>query len=228
MSLAYDEIQYGPHDRVPASRKRRLAIRKGVRARPKTWWTKERVISGLIRFYRERKVVPTGQDEYHQMVKGSGMASRRRYPSAYSVLRHFATFRQAWKAAGVPVNNAEEEYTALEDWYIREAIGIIPRAEIARDLDRSEGGVKRYMYQNGLNIRRAIGWTIHRTEAVTQVPARVIIRYMDRGDLPYYRGTQCVYIDPADLLVVEEIDWTNPPADVSHPWLPFDPLAQGG
>ncbi len=207
---------YSPHDRVPATVQRRLAIRKGIAANNRTWWTKARVINGLVRFYREKKVAPTSTEKYHEMVRGSGKAHEARYPSFYAVLRYFRTFRQAWRAAGVPVNNAEEEYTALEDWYIREAIGIIPRAEIARDLDRSEGGVKRYMYQNGLNIRRALGWTIHRTEAVTQVPARVIIRYMDRGDLPFYRGTQCTYIDPADLLVVEEIDWANPPADLER------------
>jgi hypothetical protein len=217
MSVALKDTQeYGPHDRVPASSQRRLAIRRGMKARREDWWTRERVITGLLRFYRERKVAPTAFHKYHAMVKGSGSAEERRYPSAYAVFKHFATMRQAWKAAGVPVNNSEEEYSDLETWYIREAIGIIPRAEIARDLGRTEGGIKRWMYDHGLMCRRSLGWTAHRVGQVAQIPAHVLRKYMDRGELAYYRGNKCLFFDPADLLVVSEIDWENAPAELER------------
>ncbi len=206
----------GPHDRVPASRDRRLAIRRGITARREPWWTKERVLTGLLRFYRERKAAPTAFHLYHDLVKGSGMAADRRYPSSYAVFKHWPTMRQAWKAAGVPIDNAEESYTDLDDWYIREAIGILTRAEIARDLGRTEGGLKRRMYELGLMCRRSVGWTQHRIEEVAQVPSHLLRKYMDRGDLPFYRGSTFLFFDPADLLVVGEIDWTNPPAELER------------
>ena len=44
----------------------------------------------------------------------------------------------------------------------------------------------------------------------------VIWKYADRGLLPYWRGSHCTYIDPADLLVIKEIDWNNPPTELAE------------
>lgn len=209
-----------PQDPRPVSPRRRLAIRSALSVREeahrRTYWTRERVVTGLLRFYRERGIAPTGYDQYHQMVKGKGQTSARRYPSSYAVMRHFATFREAWRAVGVAVNRAEEPWTDLDDWYIREAAGLVPRVEIARDLERTEGGVKRRMYELGLIASRAQGWTAHRLEREVGIPSHVLRRYMDRGELPYLRTHKYLFFDPADFLVVEEIDWGNPPAELAR------------
>jgi hypothetical protein len=70
--------------------------------------------------------------------------------------------------------------------------------------------------------------------------------YIRRGQLPAFKGAKHVYIDPADLLVVDEIDWRHPPAELesvvlnalrqrlirlfvhqSVRWLPDQPRAAG-
>jgi len=99
---------------------------------------------------------------------------------------------------------------------VREAIGILPRAQIAADLKRSDAAVKRWLYDHGLRIKDALGWTAHRFERVAQVPAHRLRGYMDRGELPYYKGSTCTYFDPADFLVVEEVDWRHPPAELER------------
>ncbi|HMX29109.1 MAG TPA: hypothetical protein PKC13_26220, partial [Blastocatellia bacterium] len=56
----------------------------------------------------------------------------------------------------------------------------------------------------------------HRVMRVTQVPDHILRKYADRGDLPYLRGSKCIYVDPADLLIIEEIDWEHPPAELAE------------
>ena len=182
----------------------------------RTWWTLERVTAGLRRFYREHRVAPLSTAAYHGMTKGTGMGPRRPFPSAYAVLRHFRTFREAWTAVGVDVDRNHEDYRPEEAWFIREAAGILTREEIAAELKRTPMAIKTWLRWHGLNTRDIWGWTIHRTERVAQVPAQLIKRYMSRGEIPYLRGTQCIYVDPADLLVVQEIDWRNPPAELEQ------------
>ncbi len=159
------------------------------RTAARTWWTRERVIAGLRRFYQDHGGSPTSTEEWHQLTgrhgqHGGGPGTRRPYPSLYAVLRHFDTFRQAWAAAGIDVDRRQESWSQLEDWYLREGSGLISRSELARDLHRTPDA-------------------IHRP-------------YVERGDLPYLRGSKCVYVDPADLLVVQEIDWHHPPAELEE------------
>jgi hypothetical protein len=147
---------------------------------------------------------------------GGGPGARRPYPSLYAVLRHFETFRQAWAAAGIDVGRRQESWSELEDWYLREAVGLIPRAELARDLNRTPDAIHRRLYDLGLHSYQRWGWTLHRVERIAQVPRHRLQTYLERGDLPYLRGSKCVYVDPADLFVVTEIDWQDPPPELEE------------
>ena len=190
--------------------------RRGGRA----YWTKARLLEGLRRYYRATGTAPTSTEEWHAAVDLTFAPGSRRhervYPSASAILRQFPSFREAWLAAGVTVDRGWEPWSADEEWYVREAIGILPRATIAADLRRSDAAVKRWLYDHGLKIKDALGWTAHRFERVAQVPAHRLRGYMDRGELPYYKGSECTYFDPADFLVVEEVDWAHPPPELER------------
>jgi hypothetical protein len=191
-----------------------VSIKRTVR----TWWTRERVVAGLRRFYRDQQIAPLSTEEWHQLTgrhwQGGGLDMRRPYPSPYGVLRYFETFRQAWAAAGINVGRRQESWSELEDWYLREGAGLLPRVELARDLRRTPDAVHRRLYDLGLHSYQRWGWTLHRVERVAQIPRHRLQKYIDRGDLPFFRGSKCVYVDPADLVVVQEIDWQNPPAEL--------------
>lgn len=191
------------------------------RTAARTWWTRERVLAGLRRFYHDHKSAPLSTEEWHRLTGRHGgrarsQPGRRPYPSLYAVLRHFETFRQAWAAAGVEVGRRQESWSELEDWYLREGVGLIPRAELARDLNRTSDAIHRRLYDLGLHSYQRWGWTLHHVERVAQVPRHRLQTYLERGDLPFLRGSKCVYVDPGDLLVVNEIDWQNPPAELEE------------
>jgi hypothetical protein len=182
------------------------------------WWTKGRVIEGMLRFYRDHKFAPTSTEEWHRLTVRTGKSRSgvgNPYPSFNSVLKYFSSFRQAWMAAGVKVNRSDEPWTPEEDRFIAEGAGIFTRDELAEALDRTPNAVHRRLYDMGVNTRNARGWTFHRVMKASGCPDYILRRYANRGELPYFRGTRLMYIDPADLLVVAEIDWDNPPADLA-------------
>lgn len=171
------------------------------------YWTKERVLRALWKFYEREGRVLLNMHEWHEIVKGTGMMRQREYPSTYAVLKHFKSFRQAWTAAGVQVNRSEEPYSEDEEWFLREAVGIYSRKEIAEFLRRTEGSIKRRLYDLGIDARTRWGWTIHRVSEHTQIPGHLFDGYLLRGELPYFRGNKFIYLDPADLLEIDLIDW---------------------
>jgi hypothetical protein len=196
--------------------RRPVSIKRTV----KTWWTRARVVAGLRRFYQDHGMTPLSTDEWHQLTgrhgHPGGPGMRRPYPSLYSVLRYFETFRQAWAAAGIDVGRRQESWSELEDWYLREGAGLLSRVELARDLQRTPDAVHRRLYDLGLHTYQRWGWTLHHVERVAQIPRHRLQKYIERGDLPFLRGSKCVYVDPADLLVIQEIDWDNPPAELEE------------
>jgi hypothetical protein len=175
----------------------------------------------LRRFYQDHNLAPVSTEEWQRLTgrhgqRGRDHLGRRAYPSFYAVLRHFETFRQAWAATGVDVGRRQEAWSELEDWYLREGVGLISCAELARDLNRTSDAVHRRLYDLGLHSYQRWGWTLHHVERVAQVPRHRLQTYLDRGDLPCMRGSKCVYVDPGDLLVVNEIDWQNPPPELAE------------
>lgn len=183
-------------------------MRKGRRRA--AYWSRERVIASLQSFARSYGYTPTSSDAWSEATKGTqvrGNAPGNPFPSFATVLRHFPSFRAAWTAGDVPVNRGDEPWARDEEWFISEACGLISRDEMAAYLDRTPNAVHRRLYDLGIDSRKARGWTVHRAMVATGVADHVIRQYIERGELPYLRGVACAFIDPADLLVVREIDW---------------------
>lgn len=183
------------------------------------WWTKPRVVAGLRRVWLDFGQTPTSTDAYHELVRFRG--ARRsgfgnRYPSSYAVLRWFPSFREAWEAAGLQQDRGWESWSDLEDWYLREGAGILTRKELAADLRRSPDAVHRRLYDLGIHTWQRWGWSAHRVERAAGLPATSLRPYLDRGELPYFRGSRVIYLDPGDLPVVREIDWSDPPANLER------------
>lgn len=186
--------------------------------RRRTWWTRERVLEGLRRFHADTGLAPTATHEWHEATKGQPRdPTRRRYPSFYGVLRWYETFRQAWAAAGIHTNRDWEEWTPIEDWYLREGAGLLSRKELAADLNRTPDAVHRRLYDLGLHSYQVRwGWTLHHLERVAGVPRHLMDKYLERGEVAFLRGSKCIYVDPADLLVIDEIDWAAPPIELER------------
>lgn len=180
----------------------------------KPWWTRERVVAALARFYRQFGVAVTSQYEWETLTRGLPKGPGGLYPSSGAIYTHFRSFRQAWDAVGVPVDRLHEDWTETEDWYLREAAGIISRDEIARDLRRTPGAVHRRLYDLGLHSYKLHGWSLSRIGQVAGFPSWRLWKYVKRGLVRVRRGSKCCYVDPADLLVVREIDWQKPPPEL--------------
>lgn len=176
------------------------------------YWTRERVIEGLIKFFRVYKITPTSTEAYHPYTKNQGKGNQgvdREFPSFYAVLKHFRSFRAAWEAAGIKQNRHWEPWTWEEDWFITNFAGIITRNQIAAYIDRNPDAVHRRLYDIGVNTRTAHGWSVHRLSQHTGLGDWIIRAYMERGELPYLKTHKYFYVDPADCLIMNEIDWDN-------------------
>jgi hypothetical protein len=216
-----------------------MAFRRKGRSfhqRKTVWWTRERVIEGLKRFYQDFGYASTATQDYQERAQFSGVIRdgrssnkgwEQKYPSSYAVLKHFSTLREAWAAAGIHTDRHWEPWTAEEDWFILESCGILPRKEVAAYLDRSEPAVKRRIYdlgggttargKNPLKSHTRWGITVHAAQTALGLGGNVVDKYITHGTLPMFRGNRCIYLNPADLLVIREVDWTREdllPADL--------------
>ncbi len=197
-----------------------MMMSKRGKQRNRTWWTRERVLLGLQRFYKDFGFTPTDQAKYmhHQQFTGrdpygrkSNLGWHQKYPSHASIAKYFATMREAWTAAGFDVDRSFEEWTAMEDWFVLESVGILPRSEVAEILKRTGPAIKRRLYDLG-DIRSYNRWgiTLTHAEKLMGLPAAVLRKYLDLGIIPYLKGNKLYYLNPADLLKVDEIDWGKP------------------
>lgn len=183
------------------------------------WWTRDPVIAGLQRYYADFGMTPTDQGKYavHQQHTGfdpsgkkSNLGWHQKYPSYASVFNYFGSMREAWRAAGFETDHSFEEWSPMEDWFVLESVGILPRTEVAEILKRSGPAIKRRLYDLG-DIRSYNRWGITLTHAATLMglSQAVMRKYLDYGVIPYMRGVKLYYLNPADLLKVEEFDWTG-------------------
>lgn len=187
------------------------------------WWNRERVIAGLKRFYADFGCCPPSSDKYGALAqfngvdpatgKHSNLGWHQKYPSWSTVRNHFASFRQAWVAAGFAdeVDRSFEEWSADEDWFILESVGILPRSEVAAYIKRTGPAIKRRIYDLG-DIRHNNRWgiAVSRAEQLLGISQTTIRKYLDCGIIPYLRGNKLLFLNPADLLKVEEVDWSKP------------------
>jgi hypothetical protein len=54
------------------------------------------------------------------------------------------------------------------------------------------------------------GITLTAAEQKLHLPASVIKKYLNYGIIPYFKGHKLYYLNPADLLKIEEVDWSQP------------------
>ena len=117
--------------------------------------------------------------------------------------------------AGVQLTNRRQApWTSTEDWYLNEAIGVLPTSTIAKDLGRSQSAIYTRIRHLHRRITDACGWPLQRVVKITGVSEHTLCGYIRRGELPVFKGAKCVYIDPGDLPAVEEIDWSQPRPDL--------------
>ena len=191
---------------------------KRLHQRSRQWWTKERVIIGLKRFYEDFGFAPTNGSDYQKYQQFTGHLRNGRhsnqgydqlYPSSYGVYKHFKGMRDAWAACGIITDRGDEPWTPEEEWFIVEAAGIIPREEQAQLMGRSGAAIKRRLYDMGVKCQDRWGWPVNKAEAVLGISAGVIRSYVERGEIPVFRGNRNIYLDPADLMVIKEYNWNR-------------------
>jgi len=202
-------------DTVNSETEPRLPVYRGIRPDSRrTWWTRQRVLDGLIAFHRVTGMAPTTSRNWAGLIQRIGHRQSR-YPTAYAVLRHFPNFRAAWTAAGIQLRGARwAPWTVEQDRYILTQLGVQPTIAIAESLGRGEAAVRARARKLGLRVGTARGWPLQRAARTAGVSEYVLRAYIKRGELPAFKGAKHVYVDPADLRVVREIDWQNPPAEL--------------
>ena len=184
------------------------------------WWTRERVLAGLLAFHHATGLAPTTSRNWAGLILTTRQGQRR-YPTAYAVLRHFPNFRAAWTAAGVSVGDARwAPWTAAEERYLVSHLGVQPTAAIASSLGRGEPAVRAKARKFGLRVGTARGLPILRVARAAGLSEYVLRAYIRRGELPALKGAKHLYVEPQNLLVVAEIDWQHPPAELEQAALP--------
>ena len=185
------------------------------------WWNKRRVLAALGEFYGEFKKLPSSFEEYAEIQQAAnfdyaGKISTRGqdnlYPSVASIGKFFKSINDAWREVGFDVTDAFAEWTIEEDLFIYESIGLLTREEIAECLPgkRSATSVKARVNYLQLDIFTRWGITAARAANYLEISSSVLEKYIESGEIPFIQGSAYLYIDPADLLLVREIDWSKP------------------
>lgn len=201
---------------------RRADMNKGGKPQAKKrakFWTRERVILGLQRFHVDFGFCPTDQSNYseHQQFTGrnpqgghSNLGWHQKYPCMATIFNYFGTMRQAWTAAGFEVNRTNEVWTPIEDWFVLESVGILHRDEVSVILKRTAPAIKRRLYDLGdVNSYNRWGITLTHAAQLMKLSDAAFRKYMECGIIPYFRGIKLYYLNPADLLKIEEFDWSG-------------------
>ncbi len=185
------------------------------------YWTRERVL-GALRLYRaEFGCAPRCGRAYLARLPRPGMGRRGVYPSMSAVLRHFPAFCQAWAAAGVEPDPDPWHWSPTEEWYLREAAGILPLAVVAADLGRTLTACRAHLSKSALLVTDLHGWHTWRL-AVALDPERPkrlhsrLWRAMSRGQLPFVQGTKACWPSLADLPALPGLAWERATPDLER------------
>jgi hypothetical protein len=172
------------------------------------------VLAGLIAFRDATGQTPRTGIGWYAVRRRLGRQPRR-IPTAYAVLRHFPSFRAAWRAAGVQLPDEHwAPWTAEEDRILLHQLGLQSTVGIAAALGRGEAAVRTRARKLGVRVMDAQGWPLLRIARITGLSEYLLRAYIRRGELQAVKGAKFVYVDPADLLVVTEINWRQVPADL--------------
>lgn len=192
-----------------------------IKERSLEYWTREEVIAGLGRFQADFGFCATSTERYLEKAQFSPKHKKNgeqsddgaynKYPSFPVIRKFFNSMREAWTAAGFDVDKWWEPWSPLEDWFILESVGILPRTEVAEVMKRTVPAIKRRLYDLGrINSKNRWGITVSKASTLLAIGGHVITKYIDYGIIPCFRGYKCIYLNPADLLEVREIDWQLP------------------
>jgi hypothetical protein len=193
------------------------------------WWTRDRMLDAGARFYREHGVAPTNEGWWHSLTQFtadapggvSNQGHLRPYPSTGPLKKYWKGMRDFWAdVAGrfpqlsIRIDAGDMPWSPLEEWWITETVGLLTRDEVSRlmyesGMGRTEPAIKRRLYEMGVNSYNRWGITLNHIERLTGVSQATIQKYIAHGALPYFRGAKCIYVDPADLTVVSEYDWSK-------------------
>jgi hypothetical protein len=193
------------------------------------WWTRERCIAAGALFYQRKQIAPTSEDWWRECTQftaktadgASNRGETRDYPSTGPLKNFWKGMREFWRdVAGahpelnVFVDKGDAPWSPLEEWWITESVGLIPRTEVARLMEesgcgRTEPAIKRRLYELGVNSHNRWGWTVSHLASVIGVSEAVIYKYIDHGKLPCLQGNKCIYLEPADFFVIQEYDWSK-------------------
>ena len=94
------------------------------------------------------------------------------------------------------------------------ATGQAPTTSIAVTLRRGEAAVRTRARKLGLHVGLAHGWPLLRVARTAGISEYVLRDYVDRGEIPVFKGAKHVYLDPADLPAVKEIDCQHLPSEL--------------
>lgn len=193
------------------------------------WWTRERMIEAGAIFYRQHKCAPTNEGWWNAETQftanrsggRSNQGSTRPYPSTGPLKNFWKGMRDFWidvSAAhpelSILLDKGHAPWSPLEEWFVTETVGLIPRTEVSRlmaesGMGRTEPAIKRRLYELGINTYNRWGWTVYHLARVIGVSGGVIEKYIDHGVLPFFQGNKCLYIEPADFFVIREYDWSK-------------------
>jgi HNH endonuclease len=140
----------------------------------RAWWTRERVVTGLVAYHAATGQAPTTSRHWAGLVRSLGAPGQhpRHYPSEYAVLRHFPSFRAAWSAAGIQLDDAHwAPWTADDDNYLVAQLGVAPTASIAVTLRRGEAAIRTRARKLGLCVGLAHGWPLLRVAGQPASPS---------------------------------------------------------
>jgi hypothetical protein len=167
-----------------------------------------------VAFHRASGQAPTTSRNWASLIRRVGDAERR-FPTTYAVLRHFPNFRAAWAAAGIQLDGARwAPWTAEHDQYVLTHLGVQPTIAIAAALGRGEPAVRSRARKLGVRVGTVRGLPILRVARMAGISENLLRAYIRRGKIPAFKGAKHVYIDLANLLVIDEIDWQHAPAEL--------------
>ncbi len=183
------------------------------------FWTRDEIVRGLKLFFKDFGYCPTDYRAYHEKARfqnkfrrdgtPSATGAYNKYPSVPTILKYFRSMRNAWTSAGFAVDQRMEPWSPAEDEFILESAGILPRAEVAELLKRTEPAVKRRLYDLGrVNSKNRWGITVTAACDLLGIGRHALNKYLDYGIIPYFRGHKYFYLNPADLPKIQEFDWS--------------------
>lgn len=127
-------------------------IPDGLRLGPERFWTRERVIAGLVfASFEIEGQLPNSDRPYLVMKKG-----RYDWPPVTRIYEYFGTMSDAWEAAGLEKSRISRDYHQWmpdDEEYLMEHAGEKTLKQIGKHLRRSWSACKRRLYDLHLKAR---------------------------------------------------------------------------